>query len=184
MNLTDFKDDKHPLAKKFIKTLNKALGKKDSIVISEVLKAKRMAGVSVKPLQCNLENGQVVTAYICVTKGGDDKDKLELFRVDINDKQLPTANTFSNDDAVFAKAVGEVATAVIGGQAKFDKKRAKEGREIVKVAQKNADNGRKNKIQTATAELDALNQQIAQDESIKAELTAELAKLTEQLNGK
>lgn len=183
MSLTDFKDDKHPLASKFIKTLKKALGKKDSIAISQVLKAKRLAGTSVKPLECVLENGQVVTAYVCVAKGDDDKDKLELFRVDINDKQLPTVNAFSNDNAIFAKAVGEVAAAVFKGQARFDKKRAKDGTAIEKVAQTRTNKTAKDKLKVVQDELAKLNETIAQDESVKAELTAELAKLTEQLNG-
>lgn len=176
MKLSDFKDEKHSLAKRFIQAVNKALGKKDKIIISEVLKAKRLSGVSAKPLSCALENGQNITAYVCVSNEND-VPKLELFRVDINGKQLPMTNRFSDDTAIFNKAASEVAVAVIGEQAKFDKKRSKDGMAVVKEAQKRSDRQRKDKIQTAKTELDALNQQIAQDEGVRDELQAQLDEL-------
>lgn len=179
MKITDF-TEKHPLAKNFIKDLNKALKKNDSVAISEITKAKRVGGVTAMPLVLQLENGQSVTAYVrLITEDGN--ETFDLFRVDVNKKELPTSNRFSEDKAIFAKAVDEVAKAVLAGQAKFDKNRQKDSSQYTKKAQKATNAKRGSQLELLQQQVEAIDKEIAINEGVKADLQKELDELKAKL---
>ncbi len=82
-----------------------------------VNKVKRVTGVSVKPVDMTLENGQMVT--FLVRQDGD------VFRVLVNGKDFPMKGDLSADTPqTFKEAIGEIATKIRSGQAAFDKKQA------------------------------------------------------------
>ena len=146
MKLSDITADTK-IIKDFSKRL--ATSTKEVIVSTIVGKAKRTSGISTIPVDFNMENGQLVTIYTRIITQQDvnyqsegksakknqaypptSRDMIDIFRVDINNKQMPTTGDFDNSyKPSFNKAVDEVADFVKNGQVAFDKKRS-----AVKVA--------------------------------------------------
>ncbi|WP_395143201.1 hypothetical protein ACF3NV_05840 [Moraxella atlantae] len=203
MKLTDI-TEKTPLIKDFGARLAKST--KQKVVATVFNKVKRVAGVSAMPVDFNLENGQVVTAYvrvyantdIALTKQTkisstaplntqenksnlkDSKRDFDIYRIDINGKQLPITGDFDNTyKPSFNKSVDEVAAAVSQGQAAFDKKQA-----TIKVKQvnttRNASLSIAKKIEVLQTQAVELDQQIVQKEQEKQTLQTQLETLKSQ----
>lgn len=167
MKLADL-SEKTPLIKDFSQYLAKSVG--ESIVTTVISKAKRISGVSATPIDFNLENGQVVTAYIRVVD-----EKYDMYRVDVNGKQLPTTGDLDNTyKPSFKKSVDEIANFVKKGQAAFDKKQA--GTKVrVATSNRNASVSAAKQIQELKVQSKELDQQITTAEQTEKTLAEQLA---------
>lgn len=168
MKLSEIKETT-PLVKDFYKRFEKSV--KEKIVSSVLNKAKRVAGVSAIPIDLNLENGQVVTIYLRIID-----DKPDIFRVDVNGRQMPTTGDFSNEyKPSFNLSVDEVASFVRQGQSAFDKKRAKV--KVKPISPKRETVSIKQQIQDFKSQSHELDQVISQKQLEKQALVDQLAVL-------
>lgn len=167
MKLADL-TEKTPLVKDFSQYLAKSVG--EAIVAIVVNKAKRISGVSATPVDFNLENGQVVTAYIRVVD-----EKYDMYRVDVNGKQLPTTGDLDNEyKPSFKKSVDEIANFVKRGQAGFDKKQAST-KVRVASSNRNASVSMAKQIQELKVQSQELDNQLTNAEQTEKTLVEQLA---------
>lgn len=126
--MTEFKLDFADLSEqnKAVNTLKEKLSKacKQGVPFVTTAKATRTAGVSTKPLEFGLENGQKVT--FLVRNDGD------IFRVQLNGKDLPLKADYTMLDAMTKEIGGKV----IDSQKSFSARMAKAIVKIPKVASK------------------------------------------------
>lgn len=166
MKLADL-SEKTPLIKDFSQYLAKSVG--ESIVTTVIGKAKRISGVSATPVDFNLENGQVVTTYIRVID-----DKFDMYRVDVNGKQLPTTGDLDNEyKPSFKKSVDEIGNFVKRGQAGFDKKQA--STKVRVASSRNASVSMAKQIQELKVQSKELDNQLATAEQTEKTLVEQLA---------
>ncbi len=117
MKLSQLSDKSSPI-KQFVARLAKTTKQRAISVVAH--KARRVSGVSARSFEIHLENGQVVAVWVRILN-----DAPDIFRIDLNAKQLPTTGDFSVDYMpAFNQSVDEVAVNVVQGQSAFDKKRA------------------------------------------------------------
>lgn len=109
--------DKDPLVQKFKKALESATGQ--SIPIINMLKVKRVSGVSIRPVELVLAGGQQIT--LLIRQAGD------VYRVLINGKDLPMAGDLGvHYEASFKAGISEIADAIRNGQKAFEKKQSRQ----------------------------------------------------------
>lgn len=163
---------KTPLVKDFVKRL--AQSTKQGIPIVDIEKTKRVGGASVRPVLMSLENGQSVKIYLRLAS---EDDKLDIFRIDLNGKQIPISGDFDNSYLpAFNISVDAIASAIRSGQKAFSAKAAKQQ---VKSARSNTVTP-KNRAQQRNALLEQageLDQVIEQKTAEKSELRAQLEQL-------
>lgn len=158
-----------PLVKDFTQRLAKSV--KQAIVSVVIGKVKRTGGVSALPIDINLENGQVATPYLRL-----ENDKPDIFRIDINGKQLPTTGDFSNEyKPSFNKSVDEVAQFIVRGQSSFDTNRTK--LKPARVSSQSESQTQKKQLDELTAQASELDQQIATKQGEKQVLQDKLTAL-------
>lgn len=151
MKLSDT-TEKTPLIKDFKQRLAKTLG--ESVVAVIIGKVKRTGGISALPVDFNLENGQQVTTYLRVID-----EKPDMYRIDINGKQIPTTGDFSNEyKPSFNKSVDEIAMFVKTGQTAFNAKVAKQ--KVKSPIAKNPNLSITKKIEQFNQQADKLDHQI------------------------
>jgi len=159
MSLTE----KDPYITKIKTALIKATGQ--HIAKVNILPIKRTGGVSYRGAEMALSGGQKVT--FLVRQDGD------IYRVQLNDKDLPLAGDLSPDNAQsFNASMKEIASTVVNGQIAFQKKQA-----IQKVVVPRSVTTTKTAVQNLQ---DVLNSEKELDEVIQAK-TSQLALLKEQL---
>ena len=165
--------EKTPLVKDFVNRLAKTT--KQAIINTTVEKTKRVSGVSARPVSMALENGQIVKIYLRLAA-----DAFDVFRIDINGRMQKLAGDYSNDyKPSFNASVDIIANTVKQGQAAFDKRQAK--KQVTLPKSQSPRSAPKNKAQQRNALLDdirMLDEQIAEKTATKAELQAQLARLT------
>lgn len=168
MKLSDI-TEKTPLLKQFRDRLAKAT--KQAIPIVNILKISRVSGASARPVELVLENGQTVKIYVRTV--GDESDKLDIFRIDINGKQTPLSGDYDNSYAPsFNASVDALGQTIIRGQAAFDKQQAKiKIKNIPKTAPP------KNKVQ----QLNALKEQVQELDAVIASKTEQKNQMAEKL---
>lgn len=154
--------EQSPIVKKLSAGLAKATGQ--AIPYVTVEKVKRTAGVSTREVGLGLENGQKV-AFLLKADG-------DIFRVLLNDKDLPLKGDFS--PSTFNAAMTEIAGKVRDKQKAFDKQQQKA---VVKIPRAAGVTG----VETTTAKLraakaleaqvdEATTQAMAEQEQLKAKL--------------
>ncbi|MDO4440570.1 MAG: hypothetical protein Q4B81_00120 [Moraxella sp.] len=159
MKLSELTEKSTPI-KEFVQRLAKSTKQRAISVVAH--KAKRISGVSARPFDIHLENGQVVVVYVRTVN-----EKADIFRIDLNGKQMPTTGDFGTEYMpAFYQSVDEVAAFVVRGQQAFDKKRAK-----VKVKRPSA-----KPSQSMSARLEAL---ATQSVELDAQITAKQSKVDE-----
>lgn len=168
MKLSDITENTS-LIKDFKQRLAKSLG--ESVVATIIGKVKRTSGISAVPVDFNLENGQQVTTYLRVID-----DKPDMYRIDINGKQMPTTGDFSNEyKPSFNKSVDEVAKFVKTGQTAFDAKIAKQ--KVKSPIAKNPNLSITKKIEQFSQQAGELDHQIELKTAEKQGLENRLAEL-------
>ena len=170
MKLSDITENTQ-LIKDFKQRLAKSAG--EAIVATIINKVKRTSGVSTLPIDFNLENGQKVTIYARIID-----DKADIFRVDVNDKQMPTSTDMDFDPSYkpsFNKSVDMVGKFVTSGAAAFEKKRA--AIKVAPVKSKNTSLSITKKIAAFQQQADELAQQIELKSQEKKGLEDKLASL-------
>ena len=161
---------KTPLVKDFVARLAKSA--KQAIPIVEIEKTKRLAGATVRPVLMVLENGQEARIYLRLAGEGD---KLDIYRIDLNTKQIPISGDFDNSyKPSFNLSVDAIAAMITSGQKAFTAKMAKTK---TKAAPKTG-SAPKN---IAQQHKEALEQSADLDKVIAAK-TKEKEQLTEQLD--
>lgn len=116
--------EKTSLVKDFVNRLAKST--KQQVVVVDVLRTSRVSGASARPVHIALEGGQVVKLYIREAPESDNKDGLDIFRIDINSKTQPTTGDFDNSyKPSFNASVDEIASIVKRGQKVFAARRAR-----------------------------------------------------------
>ena len=169
MKLSDI-TNKTPLVKDFSNRLAKTA--KQAIPIVEVGKSQRLAGATVRPVLMVLENGQEVTVYLRLAGEGD---KLDIYRIDLNGKQIPISGDFDNSyKPAFNLSVDAIASIIISGQKAFTAKMAKTK---VKASPKSGTTP-KNRAQQHVI----LLEQSGELDKVIAAKTKEKEQLTEQLD--
>ena len=179
--------EKTPLVKDFIQRLAKTT--KQAVVTTIVGKVKRTGGVSALPIVINLENGQVVTIYtriitdinqdIKVVRPQPPRYTPDIFRVDVNGKQMPTTGDFSNDyKPSFNKSVDEVAQFIAQGQKAFDTKRT--ALKPARIGGQSETMTQKKQLDELTAKAVELDQQIEIKQGEKQVLQDKLTTLKSQ----
>lgn len=157
--------EKNPLIRDFSNRLAKST--KQPINSTQFNKIKRVSGVSALPVDFHLAHGQNVTIYLRLIEGNPD-----IFRIDVNDKQLPTTGDFSNDyKPSFNKSVDEIANVIVKGQSNFDKKRT-----AVKTASTSSRNNtsQRQKLADLTQQIGEIDSQIQQKQAEKQALIDQL----------
>lgn len=179
--------EKTPLVKDFIQRLAKTT--KQAVATTIVGKVKRTGGVSALPIDINLENGQVVTIYTRIITDINQDTKVvrpqpprytpDIFRVDVNGKQMPTTGDFSNDyKPSFNKSVDEVAQFIAQGQKAFDTKRT--ALKPARISGQSETMTQKKQLDELTAKAVELDQQIEIKQGEKQVLQDKLTTLKSQ----
>ncbi len=143
------------------KQLAKAAGQSIPYVI--VGKAKRPAGVSVKPLEYGFENGQKVTFLI--RQGGD------IYSVLLNDKPLP----LTSDMTMLKEMTTEIASKLKAGQSRFDTALAKAKVRVPSVPRKVLTT--KQQVEDLSTQEQSLDTSIADADQHIEQLKAKLAQM-------
>lgn len=166
---------KTPLVKDFVARLAKTT--KQAIPIVEIEKTQRLAGATVRPAVLSLENGQQVKLYLRLA---GEEGKLDIFRIDLNSKQIPISGDFDNSyKPAFNLSVDAIATTIKSGQKAFTAKIAKTK---TKPSPK-AGNTPKNRAQQRNALLDQskdLDKIISAKTTEKEQLTQQLTQIINQ----
>lgn len=151
-----------PYLKLIEKTLNSFLKSAQQKVESiAVEKAKRIAGVSVAPVQYTL-SGQQALDFLLRADG-------DVYRVKLNGKDYPLTGDLNPDtDSTFKAAIKELARAVITGQAKFTAKLEKESNSLLQPRQK------------PNSSVMNIAQQLKANADLELQLDNEIVKLTAQ----
>lgn len=169
MKLADI-NEKTPLIKKFIARLQKVA--KQSVPIVEVERTKRISGASAKPVHLALEGGQVLKLYIRIVD-----DHPDLFRIDLNDKNMPLAGDYDiGYMPAFNASVDLIANTVRSGQKQFEKKLAAATKKDNNKPpiRRNAPKNKAQQLQHLKDELSELDKSIAEKQATKAKLEQEL----------
>lgn len=167
---------KTPLVRDFVKRLTQSA--KQGIPIVQIEKTRRVDGASTRPVLMSLENGQSIKLYIRLA--GDD-EHLDIFRIDLNGKQMPISGDFDNSYLpAFNLSVDAIANTIRSGQKAFSAKVAKQR---IKGAPVRNTNNPKNIAQQRNA---VLEQSKERDEIIKRKTDEknQLIAQLEQLNSK
>ncbi|MDO5769033.1 MAG: hypothetical protein Q4P13_05970 [Psychrobacter sp.] len=166
MKLSEIKETT-PLIKDFKKRLAKTA--KQAIPIVNLLKVSRIAGASALPIEFVLENGQKVQIYVRLV---DDDSKLDIFRIDINGKNIPLSGDYDNSYAPsFNASVDQIAQMILTGQSDFDKKLA---RQKVKSKRTAAPKNKAQQRNALAAEIQSLDAEISKKQKVKGDLENEL----------
>lgn len=181
MKLSDI-NEKTPLVSVFAKRLAKSA--KQAVPFVNVLKVSRVGGASSRPVEMILENGQSVKIYLRSVDEGE-KTKLDLFRIDINGKQVPLAGDFDlSYEPAFNISVDQIGQMIIRGQKAFYKKQATESKRTKGPTKKRA--APKNKSQQLSALRDQvieLDKVIEEKQAEKTQLETQLKQIKDQIPG-
>lgn len=167
---------KTPLVRDFVKRLTQSA--KQSIPIVDVEKIKRISGASVRPVLLSLENGQSLKLYLRLA---GTEDKIDIFRIDLNGKQVPISGDFDNSYMpAFNASVDAIANTIRGGQKAFSAKAAKQKVRPTKTTTRSSPKNRAQQRNALLEEAKELDQVIAMKTKEKSELSAQLEQLNSQ----
>ena len=163
-----------PLVKKFAARLSRTT--KQAVPIIDVQATKRISGASARPVKLVLENGQTLTMYIRVV---DNDDHFDIFRIDINDKIVPTTGGDYSLDYMpsFNASVDALASTITQGQAAFTKKVAKASQRIKAPRTGSAPQNKAQQRNALIAETKELDVIITERTKQKSELELQLENL-------
>lgn len=169
--------NKHAYVKRLKTDLQKGTGQK--VVIIEVLKIKRVAGVSAVPIDLTFDAGQKISLYV--------RDKGDVIKAELNGKQIVLRGDLNYlFDDYYQLSVEDLAKQLKDNQAKFDKKQQSE--KIVAPSQKgakaNASKSVANQLKQLSEQEQQLDMQISEQEEHKKLLIQklELANLQQPVN--
>lgn len=164
LNLTQL-DAKHPYIKKIEKSLSTAV--KQKIVITEVLKVKRVAGVSAVPVRFVFAGNQTLELFV--------RASADVFKANLNDKSVALSGDFSDvHDFTFNRGVEGMAKLIREGQKDFESKLSKERVRLPKSATPRASTSPTVKLNQVNEQIVLLDQQLEQKTAIRDELLAKI----------
>lgn len=155
--------NKSPYIEKIRSALESATGQQVPIGTVDVLKPKRVSGVSAAPVMFNFAGGQILTLYV--------RASADVFKAELNGKTVVISGDFSDDwKQTFDAAVSSMAKLVRDSQKAIQTQNQKQ-KVVLPRSTKQSVPQQIKQLQAHTAQLDQIfNDKVAQRDNLKQQL--------------